>query len=835
MPTRMPRWKKPLLYFVSFIAVFFIGEAIDLACGPEPDPYDYSVSFFRNDIAGGNDYRAFYFTASQILYTSDESVSEEDVNSREWARYLGGSVKVADVKRAMYHLSYKTDSSLLQGYLNLQKLLPDSLKHNTFLHAVRRNRPVLLYYRLAKIVEPEATNQFWWQPRLDTNYLYKTAAYALNEATHAKSKFLRIRYYYQAQRMYHYTGHAKEAADIYNRHISGKSKDYYINGLALALRAGEERWVGSEVKAAYMFSKVFTNFPERRSFAYRDFKFIKVPDSKVIALARNDDEKAVIYAMKGFYQSRLSLDYLEKVYTTEPRSPFVEVLLAREVNKLEGAYLNPKLLKHLPYNNLNGDYYGWNDYLKKRKNIKGYINDLELFCSQLANEHKCKDPALGLITRAYLEWMRGDNNSGFATLSLAQKDSLNSRLHDQAQMVRLLLQIQKTKKLDSAAEKELVPSLVWLDKKVKHEIKTHGDSLTNDYDWRGKSEVQKWVWAARDIYQKLLTPMYLRQHDTTMAALAMLKGMPKFKGDTLRLYHEDYYQDYTTIDLWQNLLHASNLRRIIAYKRHGVQSDYRKLLASGLKNTSYASLYDLLGTDYLREHNYKKAAEALGRIKTHTVKDFPLDGYEGARLKSDPFKEQLNDYPKNYKPGTGKIYTKLRFARKMYDLQLKARHDPANASKYYYEMATGLYNTSYTGNAWFMIAYIWSDGWMQEQDHVKPYFGDDLNGTINAEKLYLKARQLSKDQEFKAKCTFMTAKCRQNRYKGVDDEFEHYKMFSENDSTFQKEIRRNPYFFELNKNYHATAFYRTAVHECSFLRDFLASANAVQRRTSKGK
>jgi hypothetical protein len=831
----MPAREKLLRYAISLAIVFFIGQAIDLACGPEPDPYDYSVSFFRNDIAGGNDYRAFYFTASQILYTADESVSEEDVNSREWARYLGGNVKVGDVKLAMYHLSYKTDSTLLQGYLNLQKPLPDSLKHNTFLHAVRRNRPALLYYRLAKIVEPGVTGMYYWHPSLDTNYLYKTAGYALNEAKHAKSRFLRIRYYYQVQRLYHYTGHVKDAADIYDKYIAGKSKDYYINGLALALRAGEERWIGSEVKAAYMFSKVFTDFPERRSFAYRDFKFIKVPDSKVIALARNTNEKAVIYAMKGFYQSRLSLNYLEKVYDTEPRSPFVEVLLAREVNKLEGAYLNPKLLKRLLYNNVNGDYYGWNDYLKKRKNINGYINELEQFCTQLSNERKCKNPALGLIAKAYLQWMTGDNTSGFATLAEAQKDSLNSWLFDQTQMIRLLLLTQKIKRLDSVSEKELVPSLVWLDKKVRHELKTHGDSLTPDDYWgRGKHQVQKWAWAARDVYQKVLTPMYLRQHDTTKAALAMQKGMPYLKHDTLRCYHGDYYEDFTTVDFWQNLSHSYDLRKIVAYKQHGGGCLYMNLLTSGLKNTSADALYDLLGTAYLREHNYKKAVEALVRIKKHSEKDFPLEGYEGSRLKSNPFKEQLNDYPKDYNPGKGDVYTKLRFAQKMYHLQVKAKHDPANASKYYFEMATALYNTSYQGNAWFMIAYIWSDGWMEEQSHTKPYFDADLNGSVNAEKLYLKARQLSGDPEFKAKCTFMAAKCKQNRYRGVNDEFEQYKMFANHDSLFHAEIRHNAYFAELRKNYSHTAFYRTAQHECSFLRDFLASTD-TKGSASKGK
>jgi len=292
------------------MAIFFIGQAIDLACGPEPDPYDYSVSFFRNDIAGGKAYRAFYFTSSQLLYTSDEPASEEEINSREWVAYLGGNVKPADVKRVMYHLDHKTDSVLLTGYLNLKNNIPDSLRRNTFLHALRKKKAALLYYRLTKIVEPAVGNDYYWRATVDTNYLFKTANDALKEASLAKSKFLKLRYYFQAQRLFHYSYHQEEARNVYDRHIANMHPAYYIKGLTLALRAGEERWIGNPAKSAYLFSKLFTYFPERRSLAYRDYTQIDVPEGKVLAFARNDYERAVIYVMKGFYNHRLSTQYL---------------------------------------------------------------------------------------------------------------------------------------------------------------------------------------------------------------------------------------------------------------------------------------------------------------------------------------------------------------------------------------------------------------------------------------------------------------------------------------------------------------------------------------------
>jgi hypothetical protein len=91
----------------------------------------------------------------------------------------------------------------------------------------------------------------------------------------------------------------------------------------------------------------------------------------------------------------------------------------------------------------------------------------------------------------------------------------------------------------------------------------------------------------------------------------------------------------------------------------------------------------------------------------------------------------------------------------------------------------------------------------------------------------LKARQLSRDPEFKAKCTFMAAKCRQKNIpipQSVEEQISDAKFditFKGNDDGFDQAVRHNPYFKELKKRYSKTAFYKTAINECSYFRDFL--------------
>jgi len=722
---------------------------------------------------------------------------------------------------------------LLAGYLNLKKPLPDSLKHNTFLHALKSNREALLYYRFAKIIEPAVKPEDeWTSDIIDTAYLLKNAAYALKQAGAAKSNFIKIRYYYQAQRLYYYTGNTKLSMDIYEKYIVKAKPGYYIAGLARGLRAGKElRW-GDPAKAAYLFSRQFADFPERRIQAYQNYVDIKAAEKDVLAFTRNANEKAVIYAMNGFYIPIFSTKYLRKVYNTAPASPFVELLLTREINKLEAAYVTPKLTGKLPYDNLDRDYFGFDDSLKKTKNIGRYINELEGLCTQIAGEHKCKNPAFELIAKAYLEWMAAENKAATAQLGQINDAELTSSLYDQKQMVKLLLIAQRIKKLDSASEQEMVPSLKWLDQKVAQESKNKGELIRGYHDFDDEYRLKRFTWSARDFYQELLVPLYLAQHDTTKAALAMLQGMPDLKGDTLRCYHSNNWgDDYTTVNFWQYYLHSSSLRKIVSYKHKVTDDPYLQLLTSGLKRTSYDCLYNLLGTAYLREHNYKEAISALSRIKKHSANDFPSDGYDAGVLKSNPFLPRLRDYPKLYLSSKSKNgYSKLHFAKKMYQLQLAIKRNPQKAPQYYFLMATGLYNTSYYGNAWFMIAYTWTD--FEGQNPVKLYYDTDLHLTSGAENLFLKARQLSNDPEFKARCTFMAAKCKQNRYKGYDNEYWNYEFNDKHTDDFRNGIRSNEYFKQLHKSYSATHFYKIAVSECSYFRDFLAS---VETKHIKGK
>src|SRR5206468_334452 len=145
-------------------------------------------------------------------------------------------------------------------------------------------------------------------------------------------KFLKLRYYYQAQRSMHYSGHFADGNSIYDRYIANYKSKSHVKGWALAFKAGEERRIGNKAKAAYLFSKVFIKYPERRLQAYTNYSYIKAPLQNVVKLAINNNEKAFIYAIDGFNTPDISLNALQKVYECQPSSPLIKTLLIREIN-----------------------------------------------------------------------------------------------------------------------------------------------------------------------------------------------------------------------------------------------------------------------------------------------------------------------------------------------------------------------------------------------------------------------------------------------------------------------------------------------------------------------
>src|SRR5690606_9091024 len=218
--------------------------------------------------------------------------------------------------------------------------------------------------------------------------------------------------------------------------------------------------------------------------------------------------------------------------------------------------------------------------------------------------------------------------------------------------------------------------------------------------------------------------------------------------------------------------------------------------------------WDLLGTAYLRMHDYTAASEAFSHLSPEFKRPEPVNWYsaEEEPLWPDPFISTINDYPKRFGAGT---LSKADFAQAMADLQQQIVEDSTHAAEYYFQLANGVYQTGAFGNAWQLISYSWTS----LDNHVKGayYYSGDFHEARQAAEWYKKARELSQDREFQATCTFMLAKCEQKSYlfDSVRDYYERAFALSRNQpDPFWLFSQRNRYFKELHEGYRDTEFVR---------------------------
>jgi hypothetical protein len=879
----MKTWKKLLLYFVSITGLFLVSVAVIMACSDEPDPYDYYTSFFNPAVQGQKDFGAFYFTDYRFTYSEEEPASEATVNAAEWANYLGKPVRSADVEKIMYGLD-NAGKERVHHFFDQASSVSDSLSENKFLIALKddAHEPARKYYQFARQAELLGQSSYnYWEPApVDTAALKTVAEQALQAAIAETDSFLKLRYFYQAQKLNHYAENYEEAEKIYDEYIAKIPSQSHVKGWALALKAGEERQIGDTTQAAYLFSKVFANYPERRVQAYRNYHYIEPPLANVLKFARTPEEKATLYAIKGFANPEIETANLEEVYANAPSSPLVGVLLVREINKLEQYYLTPalnnntdqfyssnkpKTVSTTPVNGQTGKWLLWAGLIilflgaiilfigfRKQNGKPGikiagrllilagligivwfsiarpnatpkeqqlpngsffvtmpdsvktkyeaHIEKLRDFCTKLTGDAKYKEPQIGALVNSYLYFMQNKPGDGLSTLAKIDGKGLNGNLNDQKQMLTLLLSAQRLKQVKAVDENAMLPSMRWLNNKVIADRKTNKDGYLITPD-----QYNKWAINQRNFYTYVLAPAYLRQSDTARAALALQKSE---NASTIGYRNHMFRQ---MPDFWYKYLRTAQVKQIINWRMHPPADPYLSFLSDGLKLINKSDFFELLGTTQLREHHYN---EALVSFRSEKVNLKHGNRGEETIAEGTIFNETINDYPQYI---TAPV-SKFQFAKSMAALENKLKADPRNPDVYY-KMATAIYNTSTYRLYWNIISYEWTSYDFGRKSLY--YYDDDYVKTLTAKQYYLKARDLSTDLEFKAKCTFMAAKCEQKKYEApAYDDPQAYDNYLKREKQYYITLKQNSYFKEMNQ-FKNTVFYKKAVNECSYLRDFI--------------
>ena len=791
-------WKAFITVCISTAIVSFPQNII--GCGPDADPYDYYTSFFHQNLPDAKGYRPFYYIGYQSFYDANEPTEVSDLLADEWTAYCGPSVKKADAKKLVNKFAWKDLNNL---YYNLEKnqplKIPDSVKQNSMTDYFMQSKDLeaLGYILYAKQVEPYVLggDGDWDAIKRDSLKMAKLIKNGQQLYAVAKKDIFKLKYAYQFLRLGLYSGRNADVIGWYDEYAAKTTGSSVLQPLCLALKAGALFHTGQQKEAAYLFSKVFAASTAKRISNFLGFNWSvdsKADKKDYLAMCKNDTEKAAMLSLFALRSSEDNLADMKEILQLNPSSEELEVLVVREINKLEEKYLTPSMLK-VPGGK--AFYFTWEDEGRDSvmRESEKEVTALALFLDNAALTKPVTNAGLFETAAAYAAYMTRDYATTKKYLAAAQKMQLTQKVKDQWALTNLLVTINEKDKIDAAFEEQLLPSLQWLEERVRSE-----KTINVDY-W----QVQQWRSIYRNVLSEVLAKRYHQQGDLAKETLCIGNADWMMKGQ------QDYYGSLNGVEYLRNKLMSKDVEVLYALIDKKQPSKFESYLIS--KNSvSKKEVVDFAGTSYLREYDYAKAIDWFKRSA------------DKGGINKNPFADLLYDREEQLTVEKKFSTTKLAFAQEMLKLE-QASKQPATAAKSYYKLALGMYNISYYGHTWELVQYYrgGSDGYAIPKDATG--FQKEYYGVFKAHDYFEKAMTASTDKNFKARCLFMMAKCAQKQIRRpqYDDYTTNYDQYDAADKKYMQEFKNSPLFPQFVKEYNSTAFYKEALTSCSYLRDFV--------------
>lgn len=713
--------KNPLFYATIGLFLLLIYTPISKACVSEPPSEHYYVTFFEPSLWGDTTYRACYLDAKLLIpFEWDTPLTKKyATNLREWQYYCKNLPTPTDIATAIYELPVAALVKLQNGQL------PDSLKSNTFVKYLLNSNDaeLLAYLVLAKKCESLTYGTDYWavgaatELNTDPDEQATLLADARNAYKSTKSDFLKLRYAYQMQKL-----DTQNAATLYDELIAplvaNKNADplmlkSMVQYWALAYKAGQLLKTNN-AESLYLFAKCFLNDPEKRELYLSNFRIAdQNAFDKALSLARTPDEKATLWLMKGCKTKELDLDALTHLYQSNPSSQLLNLLLSREINKIERQLLSPVLMLgdstligkisaeqdaffKVKYDYDRADEYTGEDtdggFLLTVRRFLGNIwrsivglfsggsNDTPILpttLQQLSNdthiralndlvkkalaEGKTADPALWQTAAAYLSYL-SQNYTEASKMANTLPASATQATKQQALLVDCLARLANTPSIDEQLENDFAMAL------------------------KGKKQVQ-YEYDNYGVFSRTLTLLaqqYIQQGNLAKSILCLDKATETTAANTLT--------EFSTTQ--------KDLDALLQITEKADRTPFERFLLNDSRFDRDLIL-EVQGTKLLRNQQYDAALAKLNQIAAEywTATPPPVDDenyYYNDNF--DNFLFACNfDHNQAQPDSTQNTCNKLQFAQKVVSLLHQAQSNKNEAVSYYYQVANGFFNTPFWG------------------------------------------------------------------------------------------------------------------------------------------
>ncbi len=806
---------KPVL-MLALLSVLLIprGNNVESCSFPMyEDSRDVFFYFFDPGLALDARLRPLSFAGLPAATPAWDSTSDARKDNLEaWISHLKGRFRAEEIEKIIYDAPL---AGLQAASVNpLAKVAPQVIER------FAAHREDLDYLIFAKRCEPLVAPSADWDPWDEKDWHDLPAMAALLEEgkklhQRATSPFLKDRYAFQIVRLAHYSGNHEQAVRLFDEYFPGLPRPGTIYYWSLALKAGALRRLERTAESAYLFSLVFERCRSKRFEAYRGFRI----DSdeayqECLKRCRDSRERSVVYFLHGIDLNNSALEEMESIYRELPDSPHLEVLLAREIARIERKLHGVSINERAAY---------WDWPLRDPDEVfRMNLERLTNFLQKAVTDNRVQRADFWKLAMGYALYLSGRLPAAREKL-VAVRDNLQTTpaVRLQAETFLWLADVVALQAVDRESESRLFREY----QRIRGHFPLYGPNEFNasyysSTPWRDEPEMAADGSDAvlRDpkfrFLRSALMSLYAKQGDGVRAFLAseFQPGCPEPPRVFVRL--ESGPWPLNDIKAQRKLVDG-----LIAFASRRDRNEFENILLK-LKYVSLGAaadvprlLADQKGILLMRRCLWSEAAESLKNAVT------PAD--EHAQL-PDPFAEHaLHPWGGSWDGGEeGPVMPdageRLEFARAMEALTRKANAGGDSAACY--RLGCALYNISYFGPCWGMLASSRSPAGDYDPDTTAFLFKE-------ASRRFAQAEKAARDRELAARACFRQADIALKLYAVSEDCTKAHQAlpYKSPDGTFIEYDQRqfavlssfiNPHFPRLKQKYAFTAYYRQIVKEC---------------------
>ncbi len=724
--------------------MWFYPNRILMGCGPF---YDFAgYSFLNPEIINPKKGLApFVLSIDDIseFYVGQTTVTRMD-NLREWKERFCNRPEITDIDYLVYASSIRELDQLRSAILNNSSNIGFGLANNSFARHLNRYDCVetVDYLIYAKYCEPYVVaEEPWGNQTKDIEIMEELIDQGLQAFEETESHYIRLRYAYQIIRLAHYAERYERTLELYDYLMPKIDNDpsiveYWIDGH----RAGAMMALGQNVEASYIFSRIFDKCPSKREQAFRSFQITSEEEwRECLRYCMSDHERATLYAIRANADHSNIVEEMEAIYRFEPDNENLELLLFKELKKLE------KDLLGLSFNDERDQNKQFFDI--PRDNAGNIVLHLQEFVQKALEEKRVSRLDLWKIAEGYLELLAGNYYYAARTFATVRSEIENDTLKEQLKAFEMALRI----------------------------------SSLNDVNDEIEQEVAEYTF----------TPTF-RQHEDfpefLRDKLSVLYAQQGYPGKSFLINHElREMKTNPSMDMIDDLLIITEKPRPNALER---------MLIRGQSDTTTIrnDLLDMKASNYLSYFQVEAALNTFLKIPESEWQVYDI---------YYPYIMRINDCVNCPLPDSILTLTKGELFEELDQLEFLAKAEPDNAARYYFKLGLAFYNMTYFSYDWDVMDYFRSGSSLPRFSYegtltdVIPHPNYPLNNRENfdcsrALRYFELCLDSTNDPELGAKAAFMAAKCERNAFYayGTPRTYEYFNqlMTYYNDTDFYAEI-----------------------------------------------